>query len=133
MKKFLKSIKGFTLIEVSMAIALVAIGLTVGILGYNGYQSWATTNAAAENTQNLANAVAQYKALGGTVSTLHTALGSTDAAPVTNGIATAVYGVIKAGAGLPSGVAIVPSTFTLPSGASFNGTVDIVGNSIVMP
>ena len=135
MKKFLKSIKGFTLIEVSMAIALVAIGLTVGILGYNGYQSWATTNAAAENSQNLANAVAQYKALGGDTVALNTALGATNHAAVTKSIANAVYAVIADTTtnGLPSGVHIVPTTFVLPATAAFNGTVDNVANSIVLP
>lgn len=116
MKQFLKSSKGFTLIEIAMAIALVAIGLTVAVLGYNGYQSWARGNAEKQNAQTLVNAVTQFKTLGGVIT-------GTAADPMTLTRANAIYaqldGDLSGLVGSADPIEIVPAGFQLPTSASF--------------
>ncbi len=47
----------FTLVEVSVAIGLVVIGLTVTLVVYNGYRGWGQTSADAMDLQQLNQAV----------------------------------------------------------------------------
>lgn len=125
MNSSLKSRKGFTLIEVAMAIALVAIGLTVGVLGYNGYQAWAAETAAKENAQNLVSAVAQARALG-EAPTLADSAGATITVTEANAIYAQIDGDITPdGASAP--VQIVPAGFQLPASATFPSGFRAVG------
>ncbi len=109
---------GFTLIEISMAIALVAIGLTVSVLGFTGYQSWATGNAKGQNARNLAEALIQYKGNGGSGSFTAAAYTTTTAA-MTITQAQAIVDIVSTGAGLPAGTAIFPAGYKLPTGSQY--------------
>ena len=107
--------KGFTLIEVSLAIALIAVGLTVAVLVYNEYTTWAQANADRENARNLVAAVAHYRVAS------NRAIVDTGfvVGPVTTTRAQIIYDQIASGTGLPGGVMIVPPGYRLPSGVAF--------------
>lgn len=60
--------RGYTIIEVTMVISLVAIGLAVAALGYRGYREWAFNQAAQRNANVLVMAVLQAKSHGVSVS-----------------------------------------------------------------
>ena len=54
------NVKGFTAIELMIAIAIVVILLAVGIFNYNSYRNQRFCSAAESDAQNVAEAIANY-------------------------------------------------------------------------
>ncbi len=110
--------RAFTLIEVTLAIALVAIGLSVAALAYIGYNSWGKDTAAHSNAVNLVTAVAQANSHGLLVT------GNGHTFPVTVNVARAneiyaqISGPITAVGGQAAIVQIIATGYQLPTNAS---------------
>lgn len=102
--------RGFTLIDVAMAIALVVIGIGVVGLSYAGYRDWGLDQARRTNAQNLVNAVLQARAQGVSVD----GNGNTFPLVVTLTRANQIYAQISGSLTVVNGtVQIVPVGFAI--------------------
>lgn len=102
-----------------MAIALVAIGLTVSVLGYTGYQDWAWAQSQRTNALALTSAVTQARSHGIIVDGNGNVFPLVVTASRANQIFSQISGPISTGGGLaPGTVEILPVGFALKSGAS---------------
>ena len=105
-----KTSQAFTLVEVAMAVALVAIGIVVAGLAYRGYSQWAVEHASRENAQNLVNAVIHARAQGVSIA----GNGHTFPLAVTVTRANEIYGQIDGPIATAGGVVqILPEGYTV--------------------
>lgn len=73
----LRAIRGFTILEIMIVVAIIGIILTIGITSYNGYQTRTRDTTREANAKIITSALEQYHNQHGSYPNVGTMIGST--------------------------------------------------------